>query len=69
MPVTWLKSFGVTELDMGLYEHGFLSANEAARVACIATRTAAAVSTSPAIGNFIPLVFVFHAALLPFIRN
>jgi hypothetical protein len=69
MPLTWLKSFGVIELNMDLYDQGILSANEAARVACIATRIAAAVSTSPAIGNFIPCVFVFHEAFLPFIHK
>jgi hypothetical protein len=54
MPAAWLKSFGVTELDMDPEEEDAVSAGQATRAAYIAARTAAAVSSSPAIGNFVP---------------
>jgi hypothetical protein len=60
MPLSWLKSFGVRELTMHMFEKDVLEAEENTRVDIIAKRESIARSLSPELGkSFCMLHVVF----------
>jgi hypothetical protein len=52
LPPSWLKSFGITELDLNMFDKDVLEADESVRVEIIARREVLAMSLYLELGNF-----------------